>query len=199
MQKRYLTNWSYNAARIFDNLEKIVHDNGGVLVSEWSHNRPREKYLIENRQLNTAIREKREFLEKLERLGRPAAATYRAELERLEAINNAPVETYYGDYMYISFLLNDTYYYYQVDRNPFFPFIYNKIPAPGGKLDRNHYSDNDAKQWLYDCFFSWECSDADRKEAANIIFNMLMNARNSTKARGNARPVELHALQGENK
>lgn len=198
MQKRYLTNWSYNAARIFDHLEKIVHNNGGILVSEWNYNRPREKYLIENRQLNAAIREKRDFVEKLERLNRPAAPEYRAELERLEAIDNTPIETYYGDYMYISFLLNDVYYYYQVDRNPFFNFLYNKIPAPGGKLDRNHYSDNDEKQWLYDCFFSWDCSDADRKEAANMIFNMLMNARFSHKARGNARPVTVKPLQGEN-
>ena len=199
IEKRYLTNWSYNAARIFDHLEKIVHDNGGILVSEWNHSSPRKKYLIENRTLSAAIREKEEFAEKLERLGRSAATEYRAELETMKQIDNTPVETYYGDYQYIAFLLNDTYYYYQVDRNPFFEFHYTKIPAPGGKTDRNHYLDNDKKEWLYDCFFRWDCSDADRKEAANMIFNMLMNARYSGKARGHARPVELHALQGETK
>ena len=197
IEKRYLTNWSYNAARIFDHLEKIVHDNGGILVSEWNHTSPRTEYEIINRQLNAAIREKIEFVEKLERLESPAAQAERAKLEEWKSIDNSPVKTSYADYMYISFMLNDTYYYYQVDRNPFFEFFYNKIPAPGGKMDRNHYLDQDKKEWLYDCFFSWDCSDADRKEAANMIFNMLMNARHSVKARGKSRPVELHALQGE--
>jgi hypothetical protein len=197
IEKRYLTNWSYNAARIFDHLEKIVHNNGGVLVSEWGHNRPRTEYEIVNRQLLAAIQEKEEFVEKLERLNRPAAQAERAKLEEWKSIDNSPVKTYYADYMYISFMLNNTYYYYQVDRNPFFEFFYKKIPAPGGKMDRNHYMDHDKKEWLYDCFFSWDCSDVDRKEAANMIFNMLMNARHSVKARGKSRPVELHALQGE--
>lgn len=196
MQKRYLTNWSYNAARIFDNLEKIVHDNGGVLVSEWAHTRAREKYLIENRTLSAAIREKRDFVEKLERLQRPAQAA-RAELERMEAIDNTPRETFYGDYQYIGFLLNDVYFYYQVDRNPFFDFYYTKAAAPGGRVDRNHYLDKDKKEWLYDCFFRWDCNDAECVEAASMIFNMLQNARFSTRARGAARPTELHALQGE--
>jgi hypothetical protein len=34
----------------------------------------------------------------------------------------------------------------------------------------------DKKEWLFDCFFSWNCSDADIKEAANLIFNMLCTA-----------------------
>lgn len=197
MQKRYLTNWSYNAARIFDNLEKIVHDNGGILVSEWKRTQPREKYLIQNRTLSAAIHEKREFVEKLERLERPAGRTEREELERMEAIDNTPRETFYGDYQYIAFTLDGVYFYYQVDRNPFFPFYYTKSNADGGRVDRNTYLDDDKKEWLYDCFFTWNCSDADCLEAANLIFNMLMNAPFSHKARGKARPVELHALPME--
>lgn len=34
---------------------------------------------------------------------------------------------------YISFVLNDVYYYYQVDDNPFFPFYYIKTPIKNGK------------------------------------------------------------------
>lgn len=196
MQKRYLSNWNYNAARIFDNLEKIVHDNGGVLVSDWAWKREREKFLIVRRGLRAAIQEKREFLEKLEKLNRPAAGTVRAELERLEAIDDAPHETYYGDYRYIQFILNGTYYYYSTDSNPFFPFHYCKAAAPGNVVDRNTYHYEDKKEWLYDCFFSWDCSEADRIEAANMIFNMLMNARMCGKARP-ARPSEYKPLPGE--
>jgi hypothetical protein len=37
---------------------------------------------------------------------------------------------------YISFILDETYYYYQVDGNPFFEFYYNKTPIKNGKRSR---------------------------------------------------------------
>ena len=196
MEKRYLDNWNYNAARIFDNLEKIVHDNGGVLVSDWAHNRPRPKFEIVRRGLRAAIQKKRDFLEKLEKLNRPAAPTVRADLERLESIDDAPHVTHYGDYRYIQFILNGFYYYYSVDNNPFFPFHYCKAAAPDNVVDRNTYHVGDKKEWLCDCFFSWDCSESDQKEAANIIFNMLMNAPVCRNARP-ARPTKYKPLQGE--
>lgn len=196
MEKRYLTNWSYNAARIFDNLEKIVHAAGGVLVSEWD-TRPRKMYLIENRTLSGAIREKEEFCERRETLNRATAAT-RAEIEKLKQIDNTPRATYYGDWQYIGFLLNDVYYYYQMDRNPFFDFHYTKVYAPGGVADRNHFLDNDKKEWLFDCFFSWNCSDADCMEAAQTIFTMLQKAPFSRMAGKQARKITLKPMAGEN-
>ena len=77
---------------------------------------------------------------------------------------------------YISFVLDETYYYYQVDDNPFFEFYYHKTPIKNGKWSRNAGSEADKKEWLYDCFFGSDCGQQDIIEAANLIFNMLCNA-----------------------
>ena len=77
---------------------------------------------------------------------------------------------------YISFILDETYYYYQVDSNPFFEFYYNKTPIKNGMRSRDAGLEADKKEWLYDCFLSSNCGQPDIVEAANLIFNMLCNA-----------------------
>lgn len=77
---------------------------------------------------------------------------------------------------YISFILDETYYYYQVDSNPFFDFYYSKTPIKNGKRSRNAGLEADKKEWLYDCFLMSNCGQPDIIEAANLIFNMLCNA-----------------------
>lgn len=85
---------------------------------------------------------------------------------------------------YISFVLDDTYYYYQVDENPFFEFYYQKIPIKNGKRSRDAGAEADKKEWLFDCFFGSNCGQQDIIEAANLIFNMLCNAPMSKIIRG---------------
>lgn len=77
---------------------------------------------------------------------------------------------------YISFILDETHYYYQVDDNPFFEFYYKKAPIRNGKYSRDAALEADKKEWLYDCFFKSNCGQPDIVEAANLIFNMLCNA-----------------------
>ena len=77
---------------------------------------------------------------------------------------------------YISFILDETYYYYQVDSNPFFDFYWKKTPVKNGKYSKDAGLEADKKEWLYDCFFSSNCGQPDIIEAANSIFNMLCNA-----------------------
>jgi hypothetical protein len=77
---------------------------------------------------------------------------------------------------YISFILDETYYYYQVNSNPFFDFYWTKTPVRNGKYSKDAGLETDKKEWLYDCFFSSDCRQSDIVEAANLIFNMLCNA-----------------------
>ena len=77
---------------------------------------------------------------------------------------------------FISFILDGTYYYYQVNENPFFEFYYSKTPIKNGKRSRDAGLEADKKEWLYDCFFKSNCGQPDIIEAANLIFNMLCNA-----------------------
>lgn len=77
---------------------------------------------------------------------------------------------------YISFVLNETYYYYQVNGNPFFKFYYSKTPIKKGMRSRDAGLEADKKEWLFDCFLGSNCEQQDIIEAANLIFNMLCNA-----------------------
>jgi len=77
---------------------------------------------------------------------------------------------------YISFVLDETYYYYQVNDNPFFEFYYQKTPIKNGKRSRDAGAEADKKEWLFDCFFDSNCAQQDIIEAANLIFEMLCNA-----------------------
>lgn len=197
-ERRYYSNWHYNAALILEALEKIVIDNGGALVSTWEYSskQPRKRYVFTNRALSEAVWKERAFVEKLEALNRPALPERRAILERLESIDNTPRVSFYGDWLYINFALDGVYYSYDFDQNPFFPFHYSKTTIENGAIDRNHWSMEDKKEWLYDCFFKFDCSQADRIEAANMIFNMLLNARFSGKVKP-ARIAKLNALEGK--
>lgn len=77
---------------------------------------------------------------------------------------------------YISFIIDGTYYYYQLNDNPFFEFYYNKTPIKSGKYSKDAGLEKDKKEWLYDCFFQSNCGQPDIVEAAHLIFNMLCNA-----------------------
>lgn len=61
---------------------------------------------------------------------------------------------------YISFVLNDVYYYYQVDDNPFFPFYYIKTPIKNGKYSMDAALEETKKGWLIQ-FWRLSCIDGD--------------------------------------
>lgn len=82
---------------------------------------------------------------------------------------------------YISFTLDNFFYYLQLDDNPFFDFHYQKTGIINSKRHRCIYLDKLTKDWLYDCFTASDCCDADIKEGANLIFNILCNAKESKK------------------
>ena len=77
---------------------------------------------------------------------------------------------------YISFILDETHYYYQINENPFFEFYLSKAPVKNGEYPKDAVLETDKKEWIYDCFFKSNCGQPDIIEAANLIFNMLCNA-----------------------
>ena len=180
--KLYLSNWDYNAALIIEELAAIVKNNGGTV-------KPGTETIIENRALNENLRKAADRLTKLESIeAEPpgmnekrtdAIKRLRADIEKWERIDNTPrtVHHYTWSSAYISFKLGGMYYYYQTDSNPFFDFHYQKTPIDiNGTVSRCACLKNDPKEWVYDCFFRAEATDADRREAANLIYNMLVKA-----------------------
>lgn len=178
-ERLYLTAWEYNAARIMTALARIVDNHGGRV-------KPTKTAIISNRAVTTAIKKIQADIERVNsaiaRIGdneRRTAALQQhlQQLEKFENINNDPITVTHTTY--ITFILDDVHYYYQVDDNPFFEFYYHKTPVINGKYSRDAAIVEDKKEWLYDCFFGSKCSDAEIVEAANLIFNMLCNAANT--------------------
>lgn len=194
-KRLYLDNWSYNAAIILQELETIVLNNGGAIVSTWKTSE-RDTVTITNRSLDKAIREKKELIDRLEVHGR-TTTTAREELAQLEEIKNDPITLYYGNWHYICFTIENNYYYYSMDRNPFFDFHYGKQPINKGTVSPDYYLNTDSKKWLYDCFFTFKCSQDDRREAANNIYNMLLKASYCGKYHGKRKSTPLNILEGK--
>ena len=88
-----------------------------------------------------------------------------------------PVKVENGSYT--SFIYENNAYYIELDDNPFFDFHFWKTPVINGKRSKDAVGENLDKSWLWDSFlYSDERRAAadDRKEAANIIFNLLISA-----------------------
>ena len=181
-ERLYLRSYNYNVALILSQLAKIVENHGGRV-------KPIERALISNASINEKITEREKQIErytaamqandaeKVQEAGRALIESARAEIEALQQINNEPIlVTHTG---YISFILDNDVYYYQVADNMFFPALYSKTPLKGDKYSKDAALIEDPKEWLYDCFFSYDCARADIVEAANMIFNFLCNAEYS--------------------
>lgn len=174
-QRLYLGSWKYNAALILTELAKIIENNGGRV-------KPLYTVVISNRHLEGAIKNLKDQIERLESLEetekiKTAIGNLSKKLAELELIDNTPITVIHTSY--ISFIFDDFYYYYQVDDNPFFDFYYKKNHIKDGKYISNTYPGKDKQSWWNDCFLSFRCSEADRKEGANLIFNMLVSAEPS--------------------
>lgn len=174
-QRLYLGSWEYNAALILTELAKIIENNGGRV-------KPLYTAVISNRHLESIIKNLKDQIEGLESLKetekiKNVIGNLSKELAELELIDNTPITVTHTSY--ISFIFDDFYYYYQVDNNPFFDFYYEKNHIKDGKYIGNTYLEKDNQSWWNDCFLSFRCSEADRKEAANLIFNMLVSAEPS--------------------
>lgn len=176
-ERLYFDSWNYNAALIMSELAKIIKNNGGRV-------KPCNAAIISNRTITAKTQEQNDRITHLERIiaegngneyTRAALAAARAEMEKLQAVSNEPVRVTHTSY--ISFVLDGFYYYYQVDSNPFFDFHYTKTPLNGNKYSRDAYLMQEPKNWLYDCFFRFDCSRADIVEAANMIFNYLVSQK----------------------
>lgn len=188
-ERLYLRSWEYNAARILSEIAVIVENNHGTVYYA-SYDKI---YEITNRSIHNAILENEDRIARAKEhittckehgitLDENKVNATIANLEK----ENAKILEKYGEEAntpiicthksYIKFSYNGDYYYYSVDDNPFFDFYFSKYPIQDGKYDSNRECIEDKKEWLFDCFFKYGCSNEDIKEAANLIFNMLINS-----------------------
>lgn len=178
-QRLYLTSWNYNAARIISKLAEIVIDNGGKVA-------PHNTAIISNRHLNEAIKDysqKVEAAQKRVDSGEATETTFdylkrnKMMLDSALKAKNEPIAVTHTTY--IDFVLNDVKYYYQVDDNPFFQFYYIKTPVHNRVYSKDACMEEDAKEWLFDCFFGFSATDDDIAQAAQSIYDFLKSAKNT--------------------
>lgn len=80
--------------------------------------------------------------------------------------------------MYISFMLDDMYYYFDIDDNFLFPHHYQKTKVVNGKRRKNVYLEECKNDWIYDCLLE-DCGQEEIVEIANQVYNMLLQAKES--------------------
>ena len=178
-ERLYPDSWEYNGARIMSKLAEIVVENGGRV-------KPCKKAVISNRtieEMKNKISEKLDLYkcleEKVHKDVRAAAIEKKEkELKELESVKNDPIVVTHTSY--ISFIYDNTYYYYQMDDNPFFEFLLIKTPIKNGKYSRDAAAEETTKNWLDDCYLKIGCSDKDINDAAKMIFDMLVSSKNSS-------------------
>ncbi len=201
IEKRYLSTWHYNVALIFNELETIINNNGGRICSTWKRSE-RPLFEIVNRGILEKARELEKEKSRFEQIKKEVPQTISQELERLAQIKNDPIITPYADYLYISFVYDGYYYYYQMERNPFFDFLFIKTKMLNeNTTTKNVYGSTPSREWMYDCFLRFDCSNSDRREAANLIFNEIVNAPCSapyhTKERNNTNTLYFYEEGGK--
>lgn len=187
-QTLYFSNAKYNLTLIIKELEKIVLNEGGNVKPAY-HN----GYII-NRSFLEAAQENENHAARLEELTaskyandpakvkkwKTAAANLKAEAEELrkKAEESTAEASHTG---YIIFTLNGFYYSIDFNDNVFEDFYYTKTPIKdGNRISRDTYREKLIKSWFHNCFYSLDDAKPelaeDRKEAANIIFNIITAA-----------------------
>ena len=169
-QLLYPASSEYNAARILTELAQVVTNAGGRV-------KPLRKARLINRTILEIRRKYEADIARLESLrGNSARAnalqSYRTKLAAMENVSTEPITVTHTSW--IRFILDDYVYYYDISDNPFFDFHYSKTFVRNGEYSLDVYSDIDKKEWLCDCFLRYDCSDSDVREAAHLIFNMLV-------------------------
>lgn len=176
-QRLYLTTWCCNALRVFGILADIVEKSGGRV-------KPAHTAVITDRVLENDIFNCRKRLDELTAFAQAhgpntardaAIADYRKRLDRLSSIDNSEREVY--GQSWITFVLNGKKYYVSVDDNPLFGFMYIKTPvSPDGTYSADASADTLDGSWAEDCLLDYDCTDAQRRKAARMLFDTLRAA-----------------------
>lgn len=179
----FYNNWMYNVVRIQNELKRIFENEGGEMVQRNHYQKPlplpSTPIYVVNRTLKEQIKqleEKVSYLETRQIKCVESYLEYKNKLERLQQIPNEPILKT-GAY---DFVLNDMYYGILFDNNMFFDTHYAvaKVSHDGNNrvIQYSHYH-RFMDDWKYDCLFKCECSDADIREVAYLIFNALLKEK----------------------
>lgn len=166
MEKRFLRSYEFNNVRVLNELAKIVENNNGTIIYK-------------------------SYMHELEYENRSYISTLTESKSKLETSKQKNIISKLSSY--ISFVIDDTYYYLQLNENPFMEDLYHKITINDGCYFGSYYVEElDKKDRVYDCLLSYDCCESDIKEIANITFNMLIKANYSKKVYNRKRVKNIY-------
>ena len=190
----YPTTSEYNTALILTELKKIITDNGGKV-------QPQRRGQIVNRSFYREAEEERrraahcisysEYCKEPEKVERLKARA--AEHEKTAAELEAKAEASRRDAEHLSYIhfTLDGFYYTLSIKEYSDSLEYSKTPINSrNEYSKDVYRENLSRAWWTDDFYALEPKaeiNADRREAANLIFNELVNANPSEKWRDGRR------------
>ena len=179
----FYNNWRYNVVRIENELKRIFENEGGEVVhaNHFQNNFDiaHTPVYVQNRNLDSRIEELKRLTAHPEYVSADYMPRFRNllnELERLQQINNDPILKTGAR----SFVLNNVFYSLLFDENLFFDTHYavaNVSHVGKNRVVRYNCYHKFSDDWKYDCLYKCDCSDADIREIAYLIFNHLMKAR----------------------
>lgn len=178
-ERHYATSWQYNSARILTRLAQLVMAQGGKV-------KPLHPAILSDHNLEdacTATQRRLEYWNKLTFTYDPVerqtiVAKLQHELARFQSIPNTPITVTHTSY--ISFAMNGLYYSYQLDDNPFFPFLYLKTPIENGTYSGDACLEDDPKSWAVNALLGFGCPQSEIETAAGAILALLLAAPQST-------------------
>ena len=178
----FLNNWRYNVVRIQNELKRIFENEGGEVVCPVHFQNTtikKTRTYVVNRSINERIAELERLTAHPENVSENYMSEFRClvdELERLQQINNEPIlKTGAHD-----FVLNDVYYGILFNDNMFFDTHYavaNVLHDGNDRVIQYNYYHRFLDDWKYDCLFKCDCSNADIREVAYLIFNALLKEK----------------------
>lgn len=137
-----------------------------------------KKIHLKNYQMNVA-KGLSYMLEEIQKEGGYIASSYKTKMEKIDLINYETGEKetsgYFGEWLFISFVLGNDYYYVQFDNNPFFDDEFQKQPLKGDAISRDVYLST-----MPD-FFDYGMSDEQIKEVVHNLLSWLKDQKYSEK------------------
>lgn len=204
METLYLPSSEYNTELIVVELARIFKEKGGVLCWSESNKKPishKENSEIPKRMIvNSYLIEKKhklaETLRKANKLDKkvPYIEEVEEEYRKITSLDNTPVITY-GKYF--SVVLDGVYYNFCFDDNPLFGIHFAKAKVTDYLTFQNCYSDN-SMHIVYDVVWKFSCTQEQRKEIAEELFEEAMKAKYSEKYGNKTMYIHLYKEEENN-
>lgn len=109
-----------------------------------------------------------------------AISSYKKEMEKIELMNyetgKKEKDSYFGDWLFLNFIIDNDAYYIQFDENPFFEDYFSKQPTDGKTISRDVYLEKIDK-----LFFDYRMTDEEIEEAAKKLLQYLKDQKYSKK------------------